>query len=90
MVRMERKSCIVVCWKSRAKWEAYSSLVAFVSRHPQYTADYIYNRWSEGVFADHRLELRRVQFILNRRKTRRGNVSRVKPGPARTRNKQQR
>lgn len=85
---MERKSCIVVIWKSRAKWEAYSSLVAFVSRHPQYTADYIYNRWSEGTFADHRLELRRVPFLLNKRKTRRGNIPRVRPGRPRTRTAQ--
>lgn len=85
---MERKSCIVVLWKSRAKWEAYSSLVAFISHNPQYTSDYIYKRWESGTFRDHRIELRRVVFRLNRRKTKRGNLPRVRPGRPRARTAQ--
>lgn len=78
---MERKSCIVVRWKRNGKLEAYSSLVAFCSRHDSYTTSKIYQRWVNGVYSDYRLELQRVPFVLNKRKTRRGNLPRVKPGP---------
>lgn len=80
---MDRKSVIVVRWKNRRKnkVEAYGSLVAFCATHQQYTRNSIYLRMVEGVFSDHALELQRVPFRLNPKKTRRGNLPRVKPGP---------
>lgn len=78
---VERKSVIMVRWKNTGKWQAYSSLVAFCSRNAAYTTDYIYNRWKAGVYGDYRLELRRVPFVMNKMKTRRGGVRREKPGP---------
>lgn len=80
---MERKSVVLVRWVRGDKWEAYSSLRAFVSHHRQYETHRIYSRWTDGVYADHALELRRVPFLLNTHKTRRGNLKRAKPGPKR-------
>ncbi len=78
---MERKSVVMVRWLSRDKWEAYSSLVGFCARHREYSPPRIYSRWDAGVYKDMRIELRRVPFILNPYKTRRGNLKRAKPGP---------
>lgn len=80
---MERKSVIVVRWTRSGKVEAYSSLVAFCARHPQYSRHRIYTYMEDGIFADHALELRRAPFIMNPYKTRRGGIKRAKPGPRR-------
>lgn len=84
---MERKSVVMVRWKSTGRTEAYSSMVAFCAAHPQYTRHRIYNSMKGGTYADHALELRRVPFRPNPYKTRRGGLKRAKPGPRRTRTK---
>lgn len=80
---MERKSVILVYWKGKRMYEAYSSLAAFLSHHPQYARYTIYDNRVDGVFTDHAVELRRVEFWPNRFKTRRGGLPRWKPGPPR-------
>ena len=78
---MERKSVVMVTWRKGSKVEAYSSLVGFCARHPQYAPHRIYNRLKDGIYVDLHLELRRVPFLLNPYKTRRGGLKRAKPGP---------
>lgn len=78
---MERKSVVVVTWKSTGLVEAYSSLVGFCARHPQYAPHRIYARWKDGIYVDFRIELRRVAFVLNPYRTRRDGLKRAKPGP---------
>lgn len=87
---MERRSVVMVRWKRNDKWEAYSSLVGFCARHRAYETFRIYNRWDKGIYEDYQLELRRVPFIPNPFKTRRGGIKRAKPGPKRKPNKKAR
>lgn len=78
---MERKSVVVVKWRSTGKVEAYSSLVGFCASHPQYAPHRIYSRMKDGIYVDFRVELRRAPFVHNPYKTRRGGIKRAKPGP---------
>lgn len=78
---MERKSVVVVTWRSTNRVEAYSSLVGFCAKHPQYAPHRIYSRWKDSIYVDFRIELRRVPFVHNPFKTRRGGLKRAKPGP---------
>lgn len=78
---MERKSVVVVQWRTTGKMEAYSSMVAFCARHPQYAPHRIYSRWKDGIYVDFMIRLERVPFLPNPYRTRRDGLKRVKPGP---------
>ncbi len=77
----ERKTVVVVRWKKKDVWEAWSSLTAFCNAHPAYPRYHIYNRTKNGVFEHYAFELRRVQFKLNPIIARKGGLRRNKPGP---------
>lgn len=85
---MERKTVVMVLWRSTGRMEAYSSLTGFCAAHPQYAPHRIYARWNNGIYVDFRIELRRVPFRHNPYKTRRDGLKRTRPGPRRTRTKE--
>lgn len=82
---MERKTVILVYWKATRRYETYSSLASFCSHHPAWPRHVLYQRQRDGIYSDAVVELRRVKFNLNTRKTRRGGIRRWKPGPPRGR-----
>lgn len=77
----ERKTVIMVKWNFTHKWEVYSSITAFCSHHQQYTPERIWREWTNPVYINYHLELRRVPFKMNTHKIRRGGLKRAKPGP---------
>lgn len=81
---MDRKSVVMVRWLNTGRVEAYSSLVGFCASNPQYAPHRIYAKWEHGIFRDFLIELRRVPFIPNPYRTRRGGQKRAKPGPRRS------
>lgn len=81
---MERKTVILVYWKATRRYETYSSLAAFCAHNPAWPRHLIYQRQRNAIYSDAAIELRRVMFNLNTKKTRRGGIRRWKPGPQRT------